>query len=140
MTLTLSSWFGEVGIKFKISFKVHKLIRELLIENVMKPFGLDSKDPEVFLGLVLTTTKETRDLEVRGPEYDRKNKYINYGLWLPYEKIDNSNNYLQEYLNYYFDALVILFNKYNISEESILKVKYKVEEEVLNNANYSYSE
>ena len=140
MVLTIGSWFSEPGVEFEISHKVHKFIRENLIEDIMKPFGLETKDPDIFIGLVITTTKNLTELEVRGPEFDRRNKFINYGLWLPYQKIVCSENYLKEYLRYFFDALAILFKKYNVPEESILKVKYKVEEEVLNNANYSYSE
>lgn len=140
MVLTIGSWFSEPDVEFKISHRVHNLIRENLIEDVMKPFGLETKDPDIFIGLVITTTKNIVELEVRGPEYDKRNNFINYGLWLPHEKIVCSENYLKEYLRYFFDALVILFKKYHVPEENIFKVKYKVEEEVLNNANYSYSE
>jgi len=140
MVLTIRSWFSEPGIEFKVSHKVRKFIRESLVEDIMKPFGLETRDPDIFIGLVITATKNTKELEVRGPEYDKRNKFINYGLWLPYEKIDDAENYLKEYLKYFFDALVILFKKYDIPEENILKVKNRVEEEVLNNANYRYSE
>ena len=140
MVLTIRSWFSEPGVEFKISHRVHNFIRERLVEDVMKPFGLETKDPDIFIGLVITTTKNIKELEVRGPEYDKRNKFINYGLWLPYNKIVSAENYLKEYLKYFFDALVTLFKKYNVPEESILKVRHKVEEEVLNNANYTYSE
>lgn len=138
--LTIGSWFSEPGVEFEISHKIHNFIRERLIEDVMKPFGLETKDPDIFIGLVITTTKNLTELDVRGPEYDKRNKFINYGLWLPYQKIVCSENYLKEYLKYLFDALIILFKKYDVPEESILEVKHKVEDEVLNNANYSYVE
>lgn len=140
MVLTIRSWFSEPDVEFKISHRVHNFIRENLIEDVMKPFGLETKDSDIFIGLVITTQKNMSELEVRGPEYDRKNKFINYGLWLPYKKIEDAENYLEEYLKYFFDSLIILLKNYNVPAESILKVKYKVEKEVLNNANYSYSE
>lgn len=140
MVLTIGSWFSEPGVEFKVSHKVHKFIRESLIEDVMKPFGLETKDPDIFIGLVITTRKNIEELEVRGPEYDRRNKFINYGLWLPYKKIDEAENYLKEYLKYFFDALVILFKKYDVPEENIRKVQHNVEAEVLNNINYRYVE
>src|ERR1700744_197535 len=112
MELTIRSWFGEVGIEFKISHKVHRLIRETLIEHIMQPYGLDQKDPSTFIGLVITTTSKTEILEVRGPEFDKRNNFINYGLWLPYHMINGTSNYLKEYLHYLFDALVILFKRY----------------------------
>jgi hypothetical protein len=140
MILTIRSWFNEPGIEFTVSHKVHKFARQTIIDEVLKPFGLESKDPDVFLGLVIATSENTKIVEVRGPEYDKRNKFINYGLWLPYEKINNSNNYLGEYLNNLFDALVLLFNKYDVPESAIRNVQGKVEAEVLNNPNYVYSE
>ena len=55
MTLTIGSWFGEPGISFKVSYKVSKFIRQLLTDDIMIPFGLESKEPNTFLGLVITT-------------------------------------------------------------------------------------
>ena len=62
------------------------------------------------------------------------------GLWLPYSKINESPDYLKEYLSNLFDALVLLFSKYNVPEMAIRGVQKKVEIEVLNNENYIYSE
>ena len=117
MTLTIGSWFGEPGISFKVSYKVSKFIRQLLTDDIMIPFGLESKEPNTFLGLVITTLSSISELEVRGPQYDKKNKTINYGLWLPYKKINESSNYLTEYLCSLFDALVVFFNKYYIEDK-----------------------
>src|SRR5476651_366358 len=107
MALTIGSGFSEPGVEFKVSHKVHKFIRESIIKDIMKPFALEARDPDVFIGFVITTRKNIKELEVRGPEYDKRNKFINYGLWLPYQKIDDAENYLNEYLKYFFDALVI---------------------------------
>jgi uncharacterized metal-binding protein len=140
MILTIGSWFNEPGIDFKISYKVHKLIRQTLIDDVMEPYKLTNKDQDIFLGLVIATSNDTEELEVRGPEYDKRNKFINYGLWLPYKKINDSASYLSTYLTCLFDALVILFKRYDILETAIRAVQHKIEKEVLNNQEYAYQE
>jgi hypothetical protein len=140
MVLTIGSWFNEPGIEFKVSYKVHKLVRQTMVDDIMKPCGLEDKDPNIYLGLVIATSSNTNELEVRGPEYDKRNKFINYGLWLPYKKINDSKDYLNEYLNNLFDALVLLFRKYDVSEAAIRSVQHKVEKEVINNEEYDYSE
>jgi len=140
MVLTIGSWFNEPGIEFKISYKVRKLIRQIVVEDVMKPFGLEEKEPNWFLGLVIATSSNTNEVEVRGPENDKRNKTINYGLWLPYKKINDSKDYLNEYLNSLFDALVILFEKYGIPEQPIRLVQEKVKKDVLDNPEYEYNE
>ena len=79
MTLTIRSWFNEPGIHFNISYKVGQLVRQLMSNDIMTPFGLETKDPDIFLGLVIATSSSTSELEVRGPDYDKRNKFINYG-------------------------------------------------------------
>ncbi|HEY9001786.1 MAG TPA: hypothetical protein VIM89_10570 [Mucilaginibacter sp.] len=140
MVLAIGSWFNEPGIEFRVSFKVRKLIRQIMVEDIMMPFGLEERDPYTFMRLVISTSIGTSKLEVRGPEYDKRNKTINYGLWLPYKKINESSSYLNEYLNNLFDALVILFKKYDVPEDPVRSVQKKVEKEVLNNAEYEYNE
>lgn len=140
MIIAISSWFNEPGIEFKISFKVHNLIWKYLTDDIMKPFGLEEKDPGFLMRLVTATSSDTKELDVRGPETNKRSKSISYGLWLPYEHINSSADYLKEYLYYYFNALVIVFNIYGISEASICEIQGKVEAEVLNNTLYLYED
>jgi hypothetical protein len=140
MILTIRSWFSEPRIEFKISYKVLKLVRESLVDYIMKPFGLDILEPDLLIGLVITTTKNTTQLEVRGPEFDKRNKFINYGLWLPYKPITDAESYMKEFLKYLFEALVILFKKYDVPESAIWDVKERVQKEVLYNSTYNYVE
>jgi len=105
----------------------------------MIPFGLQEKDSDFLLRLVTATSKGTTDLVVKGPELNKRAKSINFGLWLPYEKIHNSGvDYLHTYLQYYFDGLIIVFQNFGVQRESILLVKNKVEQDVLNNKMYAY--
>ena len=59
---------------------------------------------------------------------------------MPYNKIYDSKNYLNEYLNNFFDALVILFKKYDIPEDAIRSIELQVKKEVINNDEYNYNE
>jgi hypothetical protein len=140
MILTIRSWFNEPGIEFEVSYKVHNFIRQTIIDDIMIPFGLIDKDPSTYIGLVITTNPQIADIEVRGPEYDKRNKFINYGVWLPYKRICEAENYLNEYIECLFSALILLFKMYGIPSSAVTIVKNKVEEEVLNNDKYKYSE
>ena len=138
MIIAISSWFNEPDIEFRISFKVHNVVWKYLTDDIMKPFGLEENDPGFLMRLVTATSSDTKKLDVRGPEINKRNKSISYGLWLPYENINGSADYLKEYLYYYFNALVIVFNVYGVSEASIREIQDKVEAEVLNNTVYLY--
>lgn len=136
----MSAWYNEPGIKFNVSHKIYKLIRLQLIEKVMDPTGLTAKDPDHFLNLNTTTAYDIYELAVRGPVIDKRNKFISYGLWLPYKEINDSKEYLKTFLEFYFDALLILFDKYNVPREFILDVREVVVKEVDNNTEYFYVE
>jgi hypothetical protein len=140
MRLSISSFYADPGFYFSISHKVDNFIRDKLTEVVMIPYGLDKKDPNIFLGLDVTTSSKTYSLEVKGPEYDKKNGFINWGLWLPYKEIAEETDQLIPYLKYFFDAIALVFKNYNINEKEIRKVKKIVEDEVINNPEYFFME
>ena len=139
MVLTISCLFSEPGFKFHISYKVDNFIRDKL-RILMHTYKLDEKDKDLFLGLVVSTNSKTKKVEVKGPDVDKKNKFINWGLWLPYEDIVNTNNQLVPYLKYIFEAMVIVFGKYDVKEEDVKEIQKIVENEVVNNPEYIYSE
>ena len=140
MVLTVSSFYSEVGVHFKISHKVDLYIRNLLIENIMVPFGLDKMDVESMLNLNVTTSSSTKEVEVKGPVVDKRNKVYSYGLWLPYETIMRSRDSLSAYLLYYFEAVAEVFKKYGIEAENLKNVKKNAEKEIIGNANYYYED
>lgn len=138
MKLTISSLYCEPGVKFSISHKVGNLLREKLIEKIMIPYNLIEKDQDKFLGLIVSTSSKTKEVDVKGPDYDKKNNFVNWGLWLPYREIKEAQDQLIPFLKYFFDAVAILFKKYNVKEEDIRQVQKSIEEEVINNQKYKY--
>lgn len=93
-----------------------------------------------FINLIVSTNKSTSNVEVKGPDFNRKDKIINWGLWLPYEDIVNSENQVLPYLKYFFDALVVVFDNYGINEERLREIEMSVEKEIIGNSEYEYEE
>jgi len=139
MKLVLNSLYTEVGCSFNISYLVIQKIKELLIEDIMKPNGLEELDGNLFLGLTISTNSKTYEVDVKGPHFDKKNGFINYGLWLPYNKIINAENYILSFINYLFDSLVIVYSKFLISEDDIRVLEKKAIEIIVNNIDYEYT-
>jgi hypothetical protein len=134
--------FSEIKTYFSISYKVDLLIRRKLNESILSDLQLKSKDKDMCcIDLVVSTSRATIQVEVKGPQIYRKDKTISWGLWLPYEAIVNTSDQLIPYLKYYFDAVVLVFENYRITEDKIRVIQKSVEEEVLNNrAEYVYEE
>jgi hypothetical protein len=140
MVLTISCLYTEPDVVFKISPGVDNLVRDTLIQMIMKPYGLEKKDPELFLGLFVTTRRDCRTARAMGPDHDKRNEYITWALRLPFEEITRADDPLEPYLNHLFSAVAEVFANYGVSREDVSKVESTVKMEVLGNPRYSYIE
>jgi hypothetical protein len=127
----------EVGYKFFISHKVNKVMMSLLTREVMQPNQLDVLNPDVFLNLQVSTDSVTTSVSVEKPS-GIINDFLTWRMTLPYSRINESQNYLEEYLDCFFEGAVRVFSHYGVDEASVLSVKDLVKAEVLDNPEYEY--
>lgn len=140
MRLYLREFYSDKGYDFKVSWKVIKLMRRKLNDAVFDKYPIKPKYSGLDINFNITTNRDTVRIEIKGPGKDTSNKMETYGMWLPYERITKAENMLQEFLNCFFEAMLIFFRKQNVPDEVVLKVKKEVEDEVLNNEEYAYKE
>jgi hypothetical protein len=141
LEILTSSLFPEANCYFQISHKVDLEIRKALNEKVKPALRLSSREEGFeFINLMVSTDSNTNGVEVKGPDYNRKDNIINWGLWLPYKEIVNSENQVIPYLQFYFDAAVLLFRNYGISEEIIRAIQEDVSGKVIGNSDYEYED
>ena len=140
MILVVSSWYNEVGINFKISYKVCNYVRERIKDYIMTPLGLIDLDPNLYLSINVTTTATQDTLEVRFGRVTKRSEFIRIGFWMPYKKIITAENPLKEYLENYIEGTKIVFAKWNVKDEQIDMLKNDVFREILNNKEYEYAD
>ncbi|RZT15536.1 hypothetical protein [Fictibacillus sp. BK138] len=133
--------FSEVNTSFSISYKVDLKIREYLNEYICPYLKFPAKEQNMdYMYLSVSTKKDVKEVEVKGPDISRKDKEVVWALWLPYHKISNESDQRERYIKFYFEALVMLFERYNIDEELIRQVQTKIEKEVIGNKEYEFEE
>lgn len=135
MILLLSAWYNEPGYNFKFSYKVSNFIRAQLHQRIFLKYGLDTKDEQWHLNLVIATDSKTTNLEVRGPDVRKRQKFIDYGLWLPFT-INQDKYPLESYLEHLFRALVIVFSNYGVLAKDINEIEVICKKEILENETY----
>lgn len=138
MILLIGAWFNEPGYDFSFSHKVSNFIREEIKSHIFPKFGLDKIDPEMHLNMVIATDSKTFTLEVRGPNIRQRAKMIDFGLWLPYNSINNAEYPLESYINYLFEAFEIVFSNFNVPPNAIKSLIPVCKKEILNNPDYAY--
>ena len=140
MKLMISSLFVEPGFYFNVSSNVRELISKeispLLTQSILFTKRYDQYD----LGLIISTKKGLEDLKVQGPEVDKNLKSVDYVLWMPYEKIAYSATPLMNYLHFLFDGLIEVLTILQFDTVRIKQVLSNIQNEVLNNPIYTYTE
>lgn len=140
MILLIGAWYNEVGFSFNFSHKVDNYIREQIKELIFNKYKLDEIDIDWYLNLVVATDSKTIDLEVRGPEKRKRQKMIDYGLWLPYSKIMNSANPLECYIDYFIEAVAIVLANYGVVKQDVLNIVPIAKKEIIDNPIYELLE
>lgn len=140
MQLVISSFYDEPGYEFQISHKVDNFIRSRLFDIVFTKYSLDKIEPDKFMNLSVGTNSTIQEIQIKGPSIDKKNNFEVWGVWLPYKKIVDSSDPLSEYLRCFFDAVTIVFERFEIKEGDVRKVQEIVENEVIDNKDYAFIE
>jgi len=118
-TLYLSYINLSPGLTNPFTKDSHSILLEVLRKNFGNWDGFNLKYPEFSLGLIIVTKRGIDELEVKGPSISKKHQVVDFSIFLP-ENIADS----KEYLEFIFDGLQLIFNKYGIDEQEIMKIKY----------------
>ncbi|MFA1642853.1 hypothetical protein AB5N96_08300 [Chryseomicrobium imtechense] len=141
MEFLSSSLYSEINCSFSISHKIDLEIRSALNKKIISELKLTSKEQEFkYINLMVTTNSTTNKVEVKGPYFNRKNEIINWELWLPFKEITSTASQEIPYLKFYFDALVMLFEKYEVEEDQIRSIQKEISEKVIGNKEYEFKE
>jgi hypothetical protein len=105
----------------------------------MVPYRLTEKDSATGLNLMIGTKKECTKSEAKGPDFDKRNKCITWGIWLPYNLITNSINPTETFIDNFFDAAYQVFSTYGVKPENVEKCCDEIKKKVVGNSEYIYS-
>ncbi|KEZ47965.1 hypothetical protein [Metabacillus indicus] len=123
MYITVSRLYDEVGTYFPISYKVGNLIIHEINEKITGPYKLDLVNKDQLINLMVTTNRATTELEVRGPDYYRKDDIKVWALCLPYYRITEAPDVIEAYLDYFFLGAFEVLKKYNVKLKDIEHVR-----------------
>lgn len=84
--------YAEVGVNFGEILPWNKTLEWAdAIKKHLKPRGLLlSKYKDYQLGFIMTSSVMIRDVQIKGPRKGRKNKFLEYAIWIPYGEVVSS--------------------------------------------------
>lgn len=138
MRIGTASLYCEPGYSFEIPYKIDLLIRNRLNEMVITKYLFEMIQTDVLLSFIVSTNSKTEKVEVKGPDVNKRQQTVTWGLWLPYKEITEADDPIKAYIRCYFEAAGMILEEFKVKREDIQLVREEVEEELRNNPDLYY--
>lgn len=102
------------GLENRFCDSTHKAVIEVLRKYFVTWEGFFNKYPEHSLAYVVTTKKDIKELEVKGPTIFKKKRTVDYAIFLP-----NVAYTLEEYIDFVFRGIAISLKEFGVEENAI---------------------
>ena len=139
MKFRFSAIFSQVGISFKISHKVIKLIWNEL-ENKITLSDLYSKKHKEYTLVFIYSAREQNDFVIMGPTISKRYKVVEYAIYMPYQEIQSDLKIYDVFLTYLEKGIREIFEMYDIEQNELTPIFQNVREKVIDNPDYLYQE
>ncbi|MWP50274.1 MULTISPECIES: hypothetical protein [unclassified Gilliamella] len=136
MKFRIGAIFSQVGISFKVSHKVIKLIWSDLEERVPLSEEYEKKFRDYTL-VFLYSAREQNDFLVKGPTISKRYKVIEYVIYMPFKEIQSDEEIYNVFLMCMEKGVREVFRKYNINQNELKDIFYNVRKKVIGNIEYS---
>jgi hypothetical protein len=114
------------GLENPFSDLSHKIILAILREQFLKWSFFFTNYPDHSLGYIVTTRKETKVLEVKGPTIFKKKKVVDYSIFIP-----NSDYDINQYIDLVFEGIGISLKAYQVEEKQIILMREECKRKLL---------
>ena len=126
---TIGDGYGLLEKPFNLDLGLLVLLRDKLHGIVVRS-EVYKKDPEWLYTMQCNFYPDNRERpEILGPDRSKRRKYATWVMWMPTEKIIDSDNPLQSFTDYFFDALVpFMAKEFGADEAELWAFKKEVEQ------------
>lgn len=102
----------------------------ITLDQAVKPEGLmTTKYKDFTIHFILTSSASLEEIVVKGPRIGRKNKFLEYALWIPYNPVITNPNPLAKLTEYFKQSVHEVLRRLEYPEESIQKTLEKITSE-----------
>lgn len=113
------------GLQNRFSDSTHKAVIEVLRKNFETWTGFFDKYIDWNLGYIVTTKKGIEELEVKGPTIFKRDKLVDYTIFLP-----DVNYSLGEYIDFVFKGIAVSLKEYEVEESAVILMREKCKKDL----------
>ena len=131
---------GSIFHQEGYSFNIHHLVAKTLMSEISKQY--EDKDtflvgkPEHYLHVIINTGKEVVKLDVKKSGQGRKNKYVEYVIYIPFDEVNKYKGSIEinfVYLDFLKKGLEIIFNIHEVEIEEFEQIFENLKSDILIN-------
>ncbi|MBV6427454.1 MAG: hypothetical protein KIPDCIKN_01972 [Haliscomenobacter sp.] len=115
MRITIANVKFNIPFMFKDPEDIRNELRSMLDVDWVSPKKFQDKFGSANLSFVLVLERKTENLEVKGPTADKE--LVDFAIWLPYKKINSSNNYRLSYISHIEEGMKKILSMYGFDLE-----------------------
>lgn len=106
------------GLQNRFSDSTHKIVIEVLRRKFETWTGFFDKYTSWNLGYIITTKKGVEELEVKGPTIFKRDKLVDYTIFLP-----DVNYSLEEYIEFVFKGIAVSLKEYGVEDSAVILMR-----------------
>jgi len=129
-------YFGQIYIQVGISFPFNHLFQKFLGTEITKlvefsPKFIKRYAEDYSLMFRISAKKELAVNEIKGPTVYKKDKDVEFSIFLPYTAIMQSTEPNREALKYLFEGIYEVFGKYEINISMLKSEQGKIIDKIM---------
>lgn len=138
MEIYVGQIYIQQDVNFGFSYLFQRSIHSFLSENIKNSERFCEKYKDYTLMFRMSAKKDITENEIKGPTIFRKDKDMEYSIFLPFDEIMKNENYNYFALKYLFEGIYSILDKYGFDFSIIKKEEEKFINTVLNDPSMLY--
>lgn len=140
MNIYVAQIYIEVGVNFNFSHLFQSYLHSVLSKNTIPSCSFIEKFEGFDLMFRMSAKLNINDNEIKGPTIFKKDKDIEYSIFLPFDIIMQNSNYHYWALKYLFNGIFSIYEKYSFEFSYLKNNEEDIIKEILSDPEMFYPE
>lgn len=138
MNVHIGQVYIDVGVKFSFNHIFQKHLHSVLTENTIPSSSFLKKYNDYEFTFRMSAKKGIIDNELKGPIVFKRDKDIEYSIFLPYDIITQNDNYHYWALKYLFKGIFEIYDKYEFKYDYLKKNEEQIIKSIISDKEMFY--
>ena len=140
MNIYIGQIYIDVGVKFQFNHIFQKYLNSVLTEYSIPSDGFLKKYKDYEFMFRMSAKKDIQGNELKGPTVFKRDKDIEYSIFLPYDVIIKNEDYNYWALKYLFKGIFEIYDKYEFKYDYLKENKEQIIKNIISDKEMFYKE